>query len=332
MKEKSKLLRYFSYPLALDMASMPSSSAERESLSLVSVEYPGWVENVDEMVLTLGGLKTLSKVFNESNRRLELRFRPEDVFCKPTCGERSNETAFLLKVKRKTHKRDPSRVKYVPEIVGVVNVAFKFNNLCDFQYLPMVKDPQPSSSSVTSYKSIYEDVYFDHLVDSSWIETASPLFLPPAAFSRMDCPQDYQYRRETSNDKATLGTPYNIIGRTRQRRSHHAIFVTFDVDKVPDKAREVAVNQLKVKFIGSEDTKEVKRLFDDQRPLWSKNALHAITGISTERLKFILPTMSYYFTTGPWRNQWVKFGHDPRKDKSSAKYQTMDYRVRLQVT
>lgn len=300
--------------------SMPIS----DDISLVGIEYPGIVERIPNMVSSLGGLKTLSKVFGEPNRRLELRFRPEDIFCKPTCGERTNETAFLLKVKRKRNKKDPTKFKFVPEIVGVVDVAFKFTNLCDFQYLPMVKE------ETGGYQSIYEDVYFNKLVESSWLESPSPLFLPPAAFSRMDCPQDYQYRRETSNDKATLGTPYNIIGRTRQRRSHHAIFVTFDVETVPDKPRDIAVNQLKVKFIGSEDTKEVKALFE-QRPLWSKNALHALTGISTERLKFILPTVSYYFTTGPWRNQWVKFGYDPRRERSSAKYQTMDYRVRLQV-
>lgn len=112
-------------------------------------------------------------------------------------------------------------------------------------------------------------------------------------------------------------------------RSHHAIFVTFAVDAVPDGPREVAVNQLKVKFIGMDDTGEVRALFQ-RRPLWSKNALHAITKISPERLKFILPTLAYYFTTGPWRNQWVRFGYDPRKEREAANFQTLDYRVRLQ--
>ena len=60
---------------------------------------------------------------------------------------------------------------------------------------------------------------------------ASPLFLPPAAFSRMDVPQDYQYRRDAASDKSN--SPYNIIGRTRQRRLHHALFVTYDVSEVP---------------------------------------------------------------------------------------------------
>jgi len=49
-----------------------------------------------------------------------------------------------------------------------------------------------------------------------------------------------------------------------------------------------------------------------------------------ERLKFMLPALAYYFTTGPWRNQWVRFGYDPRTDPTAAMYQTLDYRVRLQ--
>jgi hypothetical protein len=47
---------------------------------------------------------------------------------------------------------------------------------------------QESSSLV----SIYDQVYFKKFVSSSWLEKPAPLFLPPAAFSRMDLPQDYQ--------------------------------------------------------------------------------------------------------------------------------------------
>ncbi len=74
----------------------------------------------------------------------------------------------------------------------------------------------------------------------------------------------------------------------------------------------------------------MKRRFLDEAPVWSKNALSAVTAILPERLKFILPTVAYYFTTGPWRNQWVRFAYDPRKEADAAQYQTLDYRVRLQ--
>ena len=41
--------------------------------SLLCLEYPGKVENVDKMLDTLGGIDTIAKVAEEPNRRMELR-------------------------------------------------------------------------------------------------------------------------------------------------------------------------------------------------------------------------------------------------------------------
>ena len=98
---------------------------------------------------------------------------------------------------------------------------------------------------------------------------------------------------------------------------------------MPDKPRDVALNQIKLKFIDQERLGLVKEKFQE-RPVWSKNALGATTKIPADRLKLILPVVSYYFTTGPWRNQWVRFGYDPRKEREAGSHQTLDYRVRLQ--
>jgi len=303
-----------------------------ESSGLVCIEYPGVVQNPEKAIKTLGGLKNIGQVVSESNRRLELRFRPDDVYCKPTCGERHTCSSFVVRVKRKrlkAHLRGKSeKPEYInsTENLGMITSCYRFNNLCDFQYLPMEK------TNTGEHKSIYQEVFFNKLVPSSWIErdTPPPLFLPPAVFSRMDLPQEYQFRREASAEKSGGSMPQNIIGRTRQRRSHHAIFVTYDVDKVPDGPRDIAINHMKIKFIDKQRFSMVEKMFTDQRPIWSKNALHAITRIAPDRLKFMLPALSYYFTTGPWRNQWIRFGYDPRSDPSAGKYQTLDYRIRLQ--
>ena len=101
------------------------------------------------------------------------------------------------------------------------------------------------------------------------------------------------------------------------------------MEKVPEKPRDVALNQIKLKFIDRERLEQVREKFEE-RPVWSKNALTALTGIPADRLKLILPALSYYFTTGPWRNQWIRFGYDPRIRTCAALHQTLDYRVRLQ--
>jgi len=295
---------------------------------LVCVEYPGIVRDTERMLATLGGLHTIGQVLEEPNRRLELRLRPEDIFSKPTCGEKhSSESSFLVRVRRRRLKagregRGLPATKCEVKVEGFVSDCYKFNNLCDFQYLPSVRDGETGE-----HTSIYSAVWpGPGLVPSSWLQAPAPLFTPPAAFSRMDLPQDYQYRRETGGP----ATPANIIGRTRQRRSHHAIFVTYQVDRVPDRPRDVALNQIKLKFIDQERLVLVRCKFEE-RPVWSKNALHATTGIPADRLKLILPVVSYYFTTGPWRNQWVRFGYDPRQEKTAGPHQTLDYRVRLQA-
>lgn len=36
--------------------------------------------------------------------------------------------------------------------------------------------------------------------------------------------------------------------------------------------------------------------------------------VEKNSLRFILASVAYYFTTGPWRNAWVRIGYDPRQD------------------
>ena len=50
--------------------------------------------------------------------------------------------------------------------------------------------------------------------------------------------------------------------------------------------------------------------------------------MSPEHMKYALPTIAYYFVTGPWRSLWVKLGYDPRTDTAAKIYQLVDFRVR----
>jgi hypothetical protein len=63
--------------------------------------------------------------------------------------------------------------------------------MCDFQYLPMEKE-RVEGDGEGRLVSIYDQVNIDRLVTTSWLNTPAPLFIPPAVFSRMDVPQDYQ--------------------------------------------------------------------------------------------------------------------------------------------
>lgn len=66
----------------------------------------------------------------------------------------------------------------------------------------------------------------------------------------------------------------------------------------------------------------------DRQPIWLRSALVYETKMPRQKLKIILPALAYYYTTGPWRLMWVRFGYDPRKDFTSRFYQNLDYRIR----
>ncbi|XP_066295708.1 general transcription factor 3C polypeptide 5-like [Branchiostoma lanceolatum] len=73
--------------------------------SLTCVEYPGRVKNVDKMLETLGGEENVSKAALDSSRRLDLRFRPADPYCRPVYGDRFPTSSLLLRVRRTTRVR-----------------------------------------------------------------------------------------------------------------------------------------------------------------------------------------------------------------------------------
>ncbi|XP_012153767.2 general transcription factor IIIC subunit l(2)37Cd isoform X2 [Megachile rotundata] len=415
------------------------AGGHRFDRTLICVKYPGNVINPEKAVETLGGIHNISTAVDTSNRRLELRFRPDDVYCKPTCGDRHNTNGFLLRVriKRRSKETDASqasepstssaninnetdnktndktnkhfskmpdmsqscdirntnkdkdeqlvselvnqvqscsvkssddicsshnlfseieskespnvsidtgdttspkpknimptfdRNKYqdlsddkdyqLPEltVLGKVNTEFRFTNLCDFQYLPMA----PCKDDPKTLKCIYDQIYPHNILHYSWLKNDVPYFLPPAAFSRMDTVQQYTPKTEVNS------YPENVIGKSRKRKAGFSNFIYFSTPEVPTKPPAGIETAMKVKFVRNADFEQMRQIFEE-RPIWSKNALMYITKFSSDRLKILLPSVAYYFMTGPWKIMWVRLGYDPRKDSSARKYQTLDYRLK----
>lgn len=397
----------------------------------VCIKYPGNVVNPDKAIETLGGIGSISTAIDTPNRRLELRFRPDDVYCKPACGDRHKTVGFLLRVRVKKSKaekareaeakqqkaefidfanlsisetdkdnanavsssgRDDSshtvdkdqerinelanrvencsvgtadvsddasknlpsasgknsqdsdksssetkkntlptfdRNKYedlakddgyeLPElkVLGQVDTEFKFKNLCDFQYLPMTQNQTDSKK----LECIYDMIYPVNIPHYSWLKNKVPYFLPPAAFSRMDTVQQYIPKTEVESH------PENVIGKNKKRKAGFTNFIYFSTPEVPTKPPAGIETAMKVKFVQSKHYEQMRQIFEE-RPIWSKNALMYKTQLSSDRLKILLPSVAYYFMTGPWKIMWVKLGYDPRKDISARKYQTLDYRLK----
>ncbi|KAG5345715.1 TF3C5 factor, partial [Acromyrmex heyeri] len=351
----------------------PIISGHRFDKKLICIKYPGNIVNVDKAIETLGGISSISMTVDVPNRRLELRFRPDDGYSKPTCGDRHSTNGFLLRVRINKNKEKDCSVNFthcnnkgaaekkcatdnknlydtctdknllkrkknlfifnnnkyenlsqrtnyeVPrlKILGRIETEFKFANLCDFQYVPMTQN----RLNPKKLECIYSLIYPTGIPLYSWLKNDVPYFLPPAVFSRMDTVQQYIPKTETDSNSD------NVIGTNKKSKAGFPSYVYFSTSEVPTAAPKGIETAMKVKFLQNTHLEQVRQLFEE-RPIWSKNAIMYKTRFTSEQLKILLPSVAYYFMTGPWRIMWVKLGYDPRKDVNARKYQTLDYRLK----
>ncbi|KAK5646522.1 hypothetical protein RI129_004986 [Pyrocoelia pectoralis] len=331
------------------------------SQKLLCIEYPGSVDNVNKMIQSLGGMHNIEMAVGNFNRRLELKFRPDDLFCKPCWGDKDFNCCLLVKITlRKPVNNEPTssntvdinQATYSYKPIGVIPMTFKFNRLCDFQYLPLIPREDEKESAESSCYNIYEDIIPSKLPAMKWFESEEsktmPFFFPPPLFAKFNNSKDnklfyerYKYyekvlpefaqrlKKEADNKKQE---PKNLIGgRNRTFRRANSIFVNLNAKNVnvPNGPTQDALYTIKKRGLlcdtGPMDV--IKKLFE-KRPIWSKSALLHKSGIRSDRLKLVLPGVAYYCPTGPWRIMWCKFGYNPTLDPNSRIYQTFDFRIR----
>lgn len=155
-----------------------------------------------------------------------------------------------------------------------------------------------------------------------------PLFLPPSSFCRSDIIQSSMLRNENKlfsireNDEIV-----NFAVTNRTSRLNNGTIIPYVNDlstPVPEKPKDnVDISNI----ITEEEHKTLKDLFD-RRPIWTLASLKAHIRDPPKRLNAALAGIAFYYTTGPWRCCFVRFGFDPRKDFFSRYYQLIEYRVR----
>uniref|UniRef100_A0A674A746 Ral transcription factor IIIC subunit 5 n=1 Tax=Salmo trutta TaxID=8032 RepID=A0A674A746_SALTR len=92
----------------------------------------------------------------------------------------------------------------------------------DFQYLAV------HSAKDGSHTSLYDKIILRKPENNEFFEQPVPLFLPPPIFSRLDCHCPPTVSRD------------NLIGLSRARRPHNAIFLTFNDQNIPTEPLEAA--------------------------------------------------------------------------------------------
>ncbi|KAK2155681.1 hypothetical protein LSH36_233g01012 [Paralvinella palmiformis] len=300
-----------------------------EKHKFLCVEYPGVVHDEEKMLKTLGGEDTISQVFKTKGQRLELRYRPDDIYCKPTCANKYSTASLLLKVRRvkkdsRLQSSGHTEYEYSGDVIGIVDGVYKFTNLADFQYLPM-----SSVMSDSGCRSLRDDLSLDRIRPLSWIKKSNPLHLPPTIFSRIDSPSDYYYRDGiTSNliSRESASDP-NSITAFRRRRPHFTHIVMFETPEIPTTPHQQAVRKVNRRKKIADLLEKVAEKFKE-RPIWTRMALAMNMDYTAQYLKTILPAVAYYMLTGPWRRVWIRFGYDPRTEPGAKIYQVVDFRIK----
>lgn len=305
---------------------MDTSAPEHDfNRTFECIYYPAKVENVEKAIQTLGGKNHLSEIMYTITEKLELRFRPDDPYCKPTSGERSPCTGLLLKVKivKKRKKSGNQTVDIVPQVLGKVTSWFQFKNMCDFQYLPMKTNKDGTADD------ILPNIEFKRFTQIEDLNRSVELFLPPVFFSKIDTPQMNLKLLHVGRTEEEQEFPDHMIGMTRKSRESNARIINFDREEVPlpYDTSELLTRYIRANLITKEDFDAVQKLFQE-RPIFSKTVLRCLVDVEQRKLKLILPLVAYYFYTGPFRIMWVRLGYDPRLDKGAAKYQVLDFRLR----
>ncbi|KAL4661241.1 hypothetical protein H8957_015669 [Semnopithecus entellus] len=306
----------------------------RRERRMVCVEYPGVVRDVAKMLPTLGGEEGVSRIYADPTKRLELYFRPKDPYCHPVCANRFSTSSLLLRIRKRTRRQKGvlgteahSEVTFDMEILGIISTIYKFQGMSDFQYLAV------HTEAGGKHTSMYDKVLMLRPEKEAFFHQELPLYIPPPIFSRLDAPVDYFYRPETQHREGYNNPPIsgeNLIGLSRARRPHNAIFVNFEDEEVPKQPLEAAAQTWRRVCTNPVDRKveeELRKLFDI-RPIWSRNAVKANISVHPDKLKVLLPFIAYYMITGPWRSLWIRFGYDPRKNPDAKIYQVLDFRIR----
>jgi general transcription factor 3C polypeptide 5 (transcription factor C subunit 1) len=323
---------------------MSQSSLETEAIEkLMSVEFPGVIEDLENMMSMIGGLDSLERTFHKEER-LQLRFRPEDVYAHAVHGDLIPVHQMMVKFRRKLITYDDGSEEEItePVIIGAIEQSYVFQSLCDFQYLPMKRIDQSSSPSNPSYVSIRDqlipsDPYDYENLHNKEFNASAPLFILPTLFSRFDSVIDYHFSNgpefeSTDQSKEVVDQrEKQVIGKIRKSRSIKAHDFSFKfTQEVPKEASPEIKKAIETGMEGMFNKQlfeKVQKCFEE-KPLWTRIHLMYILDCKHSELKYVLPVVSFFWSDGPFKHTWNRFGYDPRLDKESRKYQTIDFRLR----
>lgn len=311
--------------------------------SIVCVEIPGRVENLDNAIFALGGIEGIEESVN-TRSPVKLLFCREDPYNRPIYSDFMKRTGILL---RKLKYSD-GEIKW--EVVGDVCLLHQFTQMADFYFIP----PPGFRDRKTIHEELNEEI------------VGTP-FIPPAVFSKVTHPVNIKWIGTGDSFIRSTGS-CNVASSSMSEHFGDSIVDAAGGDSPTQGSREelgghetetmdsISVEQEKMKSEGhqywnvvfkysditvpsmplkisnsihldKQALETLRELFREQ-PLWLRPVIESRISpdISSWKKKLLFTQVCYNISDGPWRACLCRLGYDPRSDPESRKYQTIDFR------
>lgn len=325
----------------------PANDEQAPSLFLpqtafYSVEYPGYVNSLPNALATLPQTG-LDNAFRRTATALELHLRPNDPFAHPLHGDVIKTSNLVLRVVKR--KRKDGRGEYTADVVGNIGKTARFRAMADYQFAPDPEHPivhlrhamdrmdvdAIKAFRVTHDKDRKKDgVTVDPQLAGPSASTHSELIGPPL-WARTPVPLIYGYKPNAVSIPQTV-TDANgeervrLVNRSRWK-GYAPASVDFADSQTPEKPLQMVEEARKT--TNGALVRKVAAIFEE-RPVWTRQAVYNQVTAAEEReinnSKVILPLCAWIFSDGPWRDTFIRFGYDPRKNKDARLYQRLYFR------
>ncbi|BAM38924.1 conserved hypothetical protein [Theileria orientalis strain Shintoku] len=257
----------------------------------------------NEILKALGGTEGLRSVLRKENpEQLILRFGVDSTCSFIPANNFEDNIPCKLVAKAKLWKSGKCTI----EILGPVVDYFSFSHPTDFIHLS------------------FQPVVAGEFVGPKMLgETPS---IPPPIFTKVDF-VDQLFNKNILTGTATQkikkytgGSLFSAVARFEDKE-----LPSFPLNMIlHSPGNYTFTNEL---ILDPNLLERLENLFN-RRPVWLRTALDEFLpkGYSNWKKRTSFSRICYIFSDGPWRGCMCRLGYDPRKDRNSRFYQTIDFR------
>lgn len=220
------------------------------------------------------------------------------------------------------------------EFIGLISKSCQFQEMADFQYQPTNINPfimNVHDILLKGDSTSFEDIQnlANQFIESSTVNIDSFL-APPPFFSLSSVPP------------IVYDLSPHTISTTHQSSKTPFFYYQIQDKNIPSKPPQSFIQNISLSDIPQEWITLMNGLFSI-RPVWSTIAIlnkwrtmldlndHMFSFQEKQTFKTLLKMNAFYYSNGPWRCCWIKYGYYPFQNSESRIWQILELRLLFQT-